>query len=194
MAALTSRFVAFRETEHFRRIWKYASVSLIATAITQVVLFATYAGIGIRPAMLCNVIATVCASIPAYYLNRTWTWGKTGKSDVWREFIPFWVISFIGLVLSTIAVGVAAHNADHFTHSSLGKALFINFANLATYAAIWIARYMIFNKYLFGPGAREADLEKARAEGASGAGAVAVPAPVEVPGASASLAGEVTSD
>jgi len=150
MASLVSRARDFRRTDHFRRLWKYASVSIIATAVTQVVLFLTYHVFTVGTAMECNVIATACASVPAYYLNRTWTWGKSGRSDILREVVPFWSISFIGLVLSTVAVGIAAHNADRIAHGSLERALIVNCANLLTYAFIWSGRYFVFNRYLFG--------------------------------------------
>jgi putative flippase GtrA len=114
------------------------------------VLFSTYHIWKVGSAMECNVIATAVASVPAYYLNRTWTWGKKGRSKVWREVVPFWTISFTAMVLSTAAVGVAAHNADRIASGSLARALIVNSANLLTYACIWTARYFIFNRYLFG--------------------------------------------
>jgi putative flippase GtrA len=150
MASLLGRARAFRQTDKFRRLWKFGSVSIISTAISQVVFFTTYHVWHVATAMECNVIATAVASIPAYFLNRTWTWGKTGRSDIWREVVPFWAISFLGLVLSTIAVGVAAHNADRIASGSLERALMVNFANLFTYGCIWTGRYIIFNRYLFG--------------------------------------------
>ncbi|MGD1012368.1 MAG: GtrA family protein [Acidimicrobiales bacterium] len=151
MAWLARRVRAFRESEHFRRIWKYASVSIITTCVSQVVLFVTYHiwDVG-HSAMVCNVIATAVASVPAYYLNRTWTWGKTGRSRVWGEVVPFWTISFIAMVLSTGSVGLAAHNADRIASGSLARALIVNGANLLTYAIIWTVRYFILNHYLFG--------------------------------------------
>jgi putative flippase GtrA len=151
VASLVSRFRAVRETEHFGRLWKYASVSIVSTIVSQVVLFVTYHVYDVgHSAMVCNVIATAVASVPAYYLNRTWTWGKTGRSRVWREVVPFWTISFSAMVISTAAVGVAAHNADRIASGPLDRALIVNAANLLTYACIWTARYLIFNRYLFG--------------------------------------------
>ena len=150
MPSLTRRVSALRESEHFGRLWKYASVSIIATLVTQVVLLVSFDVLHVSTATVCNVIATVVASVPAYYLNRTWTWGKSGKSNVWREVVPFWAVAFVGLVLSTVAVGVAAHNYDRITTSHIGKAIIINFANLSTYGCIWVGRYFIFNKFMFG--------------------------------------------
>ncbi|MGH9293799.1 MAG: GtrA family protein [Acidimicrobiales bacterium] len=150
MPSLIRRARAFRRSEHFKRLLKYASVSVIATVITQSVLFLTYHVFSLASAMECNVLATAVSAVPAYYLNRTWTWRKGGKSHIWREVAPFWLVAFTGLVLSTIAVGIAAHNADHLSHSRDVRALVVQLANLATYACIWVGRYFVFNKYLFG--------------------------------------------
>jgi putative flippase GtrA len=170
MASLVSRALAFRRSAHFRRLWKYASVSIISTLVTQVVLFLTYHVLSWGSAMECNVIATVVASVPAYYLNRTWTWGKRGRSSVWSEVVPFWSIALIAMVLSTAAVGVAAHNADRISHGSLERALIVNCANLFTYAVLWTARYFVLNRWLFG--ARTIALP-AEAEGTADAESVA---------------------
>ncbi|MGH9304109.1 MAG: GtrA family protein [Acidimicrobiales bacterium] len=150
MPPLIGRARAFRRSPHFKRLIKYASVSIIATIVTQTVLFLTYHVLTLASAMECNVLATAVSTIPAYYLNRTWTWRKGGKSDFWREVAPFWMISFVGLLLSTIAVGIAAHNADRISPSSDIRALVVQLANLSTYALIWVGRYMVFNRYLFG--------------------------------------------
>jgi putative flippase GtrA len=150
MASLLSRVHAFRRTEHFGRLWKYAAGSVVTTCISQVVLFLTYHVWTVGTAMECNVIATAVASGPAYYLNRKWAWGKSGRSDMWREVVPFWVLAFLGLVLSTAAVGITAHNADRIASGSLDRALLVNGANLFTYACIWTGRYFLFNRFMFG--------------------------------------------
>jgi len=150
MARPVSHARAFLRTEHFKRLWKYASVSVISTLVTQVVLFLTYHVWSLGSAVECNVIATVVSAVPAYYLNRTWTWGKKGRSEIWGEIVPFWTIALVAMVLSTVAVGVAAHNADRISHGSLERALIVNGANLLTYAVLWTARYFVLNRFLFG--------------------------------------------
>jgi putative flippase GtrA len=110
----------------------------------------TYNVWDVGPAWVCNVIATVVAAIPAYYLNRTWTWGKKGRSNIMAEVVPFWTIALVALLLSTLAVWGAGHWADDFRKGSLDRAVIINGANLATYAVLWTARYFLLNRFLFG--------------------------------------------
>jgi putative flippase GtrA len=136
------------------RLWKYGSVSVISTSLTWVLLFLFYHTFALFSAIWCNVLATSITTVPAYYLNRTWTFGKSGKSHMWKEVVPFWTIAFASLALSTVAVGLAAHNADHVIsktshNASLYKSLLIVGANAVTYGCIWIVKFVLYKKYLF---------------------------------------------
>ena len=44
------------------------------------------------------------STVPTYYLSRAWVWQKRGKSSIYAEIIPFWVMTFLGLLLSTLCV------------------------------------------------------------------------------------------
>jgi putative flippase GtrA len=144
----------------FSKLWRYGSVSVISTVLTNALLFLFYDTVNLGTAMECNVIATTIVTIPAYYLNRNWTWRKSGKSDLWREVVPFWVIAFVSLVISTVAVGVAAHNADHISHSKLVRSLLVNLANFVTYGSIWVVKFIIFNTYMFVHHHRPAEVDE----------------------------------
>jgi putative flippase GtrA len=100
-------------------------------------------------AALANVCATTITTIPSYYLNRAWVWGKSGKSHLWTEVVPFWIIAFVSLVLSTGAVWLAAHFANQSSLSKDAKTLLVELANLFTYGVLWIVKFIIFNKILF---------------------------------------------
>jgi len=132
-------------------LWKFGTVSLITTTIAQGLLFILYPRL-VPSAMGSNIIVTAIATVPAYWLNRRWTWGKRGKSHLWKEVMPFWVMAFVGLVLSTAIVGLAAKNADRISSARDVKVAIVHFANLFAYALIWVGRYSLLNKYFFGPG------------------------------------------
>jgi len=135
------------------------------------------------------VVATCISTVPAYYLNRRWTWGKRGKSHLWKEVMPFWIIALVGLILSTLIVGVAAKNADRISPSADVKNLIVHLANLFSYALIWVARYSILNKFLFGAGTHgstdaaviDADTAETVAAPAAAASPTASPEPALVP-------------
>ncbi len=122
---------------------------MISTVITNVLLFLFFYVFALFSALVCNALATGITTVPAYYLNRNWTWGKRGRSHLWKEVVPFWVIAAVSLVLSSLAAAFTADNAGHLTHSRLDKALLVNFANIFTYGCIWIGRFTLYNKVLF---------------------------------------------
>jgi putative flippase GtrA len=150
--ALLHPVVFARElTQHpnFSKIWRFTSVSIVSTVITLAMLYVFFRVLKVGTAAESNLLATSIATAPAYYLNRTWTWGKTGKSHVMREVVPFWTIAIIGVLLSTAAVHFAAVEAHHITHSKMGVTILVELANFVTYGVLWVGKFTIFNRYLF---------------------------------------------
>ncbi|MFI5372544.1 MAG: GtrA family protein, partial [Candidatus Eisenbacteria bacterium] len=113
------------------------------------ILVATTAGLGMA-AWLANIAATATATVPSYHLNRRWTWGKHDASSLWREVAPFWALSFLGLVLSTVAVALT----DSWTHgvrlgSPLLHTLLLLMAQLSGFGILWIAQFLLLDRVLF---------------------------------------------
>lgn len=127
------------------KLIKYASVSVISTIVSQVVLLILFGKFRV-PAVAANVVANVVATVPSYVLNRRWVWGKGGKSHFWREVVPFWVLSFIGLAFSSLAVWLASEFAHHHHLSHPATTLLVNAANLLSFAILWIVKFVIYNK------------------------------------------------
>jgi putative flippase GtrA len=123
-------------------------VSVITTIISVTTLAAATLGLGLE-AWVANVLATAVATVPSYHLNRRWTWGKRGESDLWRELAPFWVLSFAGLVLSTVAVALS----DSWLHGAhLGEPLrtfVILTAHLSGFGILWVAQFALLERVLF---------------------------------------------
>jgi hypothetical protein len=63
-----------------------------------------------------------------------------------REVVPFWALSFAGMGLSIVTVGVAAHwcQSEHFGH--MVTSIFVNGANLLAFAILWVIKFLIFNR------------------------------------------------
>ena len=130
------------------RLVRCMGVSVITTIVSVTTLAATTMGLGLE-AWVANVLATAVATVPSYHLNRRWTWGKQGASDLWREMLPFWVLSFAGLVLSTVAVALT----DSWLHGShLGqplRTLVIVIAHLSGFGILWVAQFILLERVLF---------------------------------------------
>jgi len=128
------------------KLIKYASVSVISTICSQVVLLLTFGVFRVMSEVPANVLANVVATFPSYSLNRKWVWGKGGQSHFWGEVVPFWALSFLGLGFSSLAVwGAGAlarhHHLDHVVTSAL-----VNGANLVSFAILWIVKFIVYER------------------------------------------------
>jgi putative flippase GtrA len=128
------------------KLFKYAGVSVISTVVSQVTLLLTFGVFHVMSEVPANIVANVVATVPSYALNRRWVWGKSGKSHFWREVAPFWILSFIGLAFSSLAVWIAGDVARSHGLSHGATALLVNLANLLSFGILWIVKFVIYNK------------------------------------------------
>jgi putative flippase GtrA len=120
---------------------KYSAVSVIGVLITQSLILAFHGPMGLSPTVT-NLLAVSIASVPAYFLNRAWVWGKRGRNDLRREVLPFWGFNLFGLALSTVVVAIVAN--------WWSNPLAVNVANIGAFGLIWVAKYLVLDTMLFG--------------------------------------------
>jgi len=118
----------------------YSLVSAISLGVSQATLVACHGALDLT-AVPANVIAVAVGSIPSYRLNRSWVWGRTGRSHLRREVAPFWMLSFLGLALSTGAVAVV----ERYDSSTVA----VSIANLAAFGALWVGKFLLLHYVLF---------------------------------------------
>ncbi len=136
-------------TDSGRKKVRYFLASVVATLISQGTLFVTYTILSVGSAVECNLIATAVGAVPSYYLNRLWAWGKSGKSHLMKEVVPFWVLAFLGLGISLLMVNFAQHYSKSAGYSHLETGIVVNAASLLAFGIVWIAKYVIFDKLVF---------------------------------------------
>jgi putative flippase GtrA len=130
------------------RLLRCMGVSVISTTVSLSVLAAATVGFGLE-AWIANMLATAVATVPSYHLNRRWTWGRRDASDLWREVMPFWVLSFAGLVLSTLAVAIT-DGVLHSSHVSQPlSTVIVLLAHLSGFGLLWIAQFVLLDRVLF---------------------------------------------
>lgn len=131
------------------KAFKYTVASAVSVVISQAVLFLSFGVFHLWSATTCNFVAVAVSALPSYYMNRAWAWGKTGKSHLFKEIIPFWGLAFLGLLLSLWAVSAADHFAVSHHYQHLEVAIFVNAASIGAFGVLWIGKFIIFNKILF---------------------------------------------
>jgi putative flippase GtrA len=129
-----------------RRVVRYGSVSAIST-VTSLTILGVLVGVFGFSALWSNVIATAVGTIPSFELNRRWVWSQSSPRSLLRQALPYCLLSFSGLILSSIAVHVAANattNSTRLVHTAA-----VEFANFGAYGALWLFQFVLCDRILF---------------------------------------------
>lgn len=125
---------------------KYAASSVVAVGISLIV-FALFNGPMHQRAWQATFWAFVAATLPTYFLNRKWAWGKSGKSSFRYEVLPFWLIAFAGLLFNLLATGLGERYTERFSHPVMVLANM--FILIVASGVFWVIRYRVLNNVLF---------------------------------------------
>jgi putative flippase GtrA len=135
-----------RRTPEAKQLIRYTMVSVISTIVSFGVLALVFGVLHLWGEIASTVFANVVATVPSYYLNRMWVWGKGGRSHLTKEIVPFWVMSAIGIVVSIGGAAVARHigTAHHLSH--FDQTLVVLAANVVSFGLFWVLKYMLYNR------------------------------------------------
>jgi cellulose synthase/poly-beta-1,6-N-acetylglucosamine synthase-like glycosyltransferase/putative flippase GtrA len=131
-----------------RKVLRYSLVSVISIAVSQSVLMVAF-GMLHWTARVANVVACAVATVPSYYLNRSWAWGRRGRSHLWREVVPFWAVAFLGLGLSTWAADLGSTLARQAAASHAITTAIVMASSLLAFGVLWVGKFALFNALLF---------------------------------------------
>lgn len=116
---------------------RYLATSGINVVIHQSILQIAVRSVGLRggPA---NLLAAVIVAFPAYLMSRWWVWQLDGKPSWKREIVPFWLISILGLVVST----ATSAGAD----AAFDDPWLISVGSLVGYVIAWVLKFFVLDK------------------------------------------------
>lgn len=148
MRITVSDLLALTRSPAGRKMVRYSLISVICVIISTAML-ALLVGVLRWSAFWASLTATSVATIPSFELNRKWAWGKSGKSHLWKEIVPFWTLAFIGLAFSTWASVLAETFSKHHHLSHLVHTVVVEGAFVGAFGLLWVGKFVIFNKVLF---------------------------------------------
>jgi putative flippase GtrA len=159
MRELLERAWRAYQTPTGKRMFRYTMVSVISTAVSLSVIFLVFGVLQLLGQVGSAIVGNTVATVPSYYLNRKWAWGKSGRSHLVKEVLPFWAASFAGLVLSIGAAQWAKEftKAHHFHH--FGATVIVLGANFTAYGLLWVGKFLIFNKLFHHAHGRRVEVE-----------------------------------
>lgn len=132
----------------FGRLRRCMSVSVVTTTISVVIIVVATTVFALA-AVVANIVATSVATVPSYHLNRRWTWARRDRSNLWREVLPFWLLAFCGLALSTVTVAIAASwtAGAHLTPELRTGAVLVG--HFGGFGLLWILQFVLLDRVLF---------------------------------------------
>ena len=135
-----------RHTPEAKKLIRYSMVSVISTAVSFAVLAIVFGVIHLWGAITSTVFANVVATIPSYFLNRQWVWGKGGRSHIMKEVVPFWVMSAAGIVVSIGGAALARHIGTSYHMSHFELTLLVLAANVVSFGLFWVLKFLLYNR------------------------------------------------
>jgi putative flippase GtrA len=134
-------------TEAGKRFSRFALVAVVAVITSQVVLGLLTGPVNLT-AGASGVIASMTAALVSYLLSR-WAWERTGRPDLLRETVPFWLVSAAVWGI----LGLTSHYASVFAHAEgythFKKHLVVQGAYFLMNCITFVARFVFFHYVLF---------------------------------------------
>jgi putative flippase GtrA len=121
-------------------------VSVISTAVSFFTLFIVFGVLKLWSQVPSTIFANGVATLPSYYLNRNWAWGKSGRSHLTKEIIPFWTMASLGIVVSIFGAQLAHHLDVKYNMAHLEATAVVLAANVISFAIFWVLKLLLFNR------------------------------------------------
>ena len=128
------------------KLIRYTTVSIISALTSLVILTIVYGVLRLWTEVVSVLFSNVMAGIPSYILNRRWVWGKSGRSHLWREVLPFWVMSLTGIGFALYTANLAHNFADTHHLQHLARTVLVVGANIAAFGILWVLKFLILNR------------------------------------------------
>jgi putative flippase GtrA len=136
----------FARTPEGLKMVKFTMVSVISALTSLTVLAIVYGALRLWSEVPSVLFANLVAGIPSYLLNRQWVWGKSGRSHLVKEILPFAVISVTGIGFSLFTAHLAHDYAiSHHLHHLVRTVLVLG-TNIASFGALWLVKFAILNR------------------------------------------------
>jgi putative flippase GtrA len=146
MRAAVARVWLFSHTAEGRKLVRYALVSVVSAVFAFTVLTIVYGVLQLWTEVPSVVVSNIVATFFNYYLNRRWVWGKSGRSNLLKEVLPFWVTSISGMILALYTASLARQFSDSHHLGHWTRTVVVLGANTLAFGIIWGIKFLILNR------------------------------------------------
>lgn len=129
----------------WRRLWRYAVTSGVATGVSEATLLVLYAD-HLFGASGSAILANLAGTVPSYLMSRYWIWPEADREGAARQMGLYWATSLASLIISTAGTSLAV---AHAPQGHLAHVLVAGLAYVGTYAALWVAKFLVYQRLIF---------------------------------------------
>ncbi|GAA2367586.1 GtrA family protein [Dactylosporangium salmoneum] len=159
-SSLRDRYVPERYRALATELFKFAAVGGINTIID----FALVNALLFIGPLKAKIVAAIVATTVSYVLNRQWTYAQSDRSSVRREYVLFFALNGVGLLIQEAVLAVAKYGL-HFSEANPGDRLAFNIANAVGIGLAMVFRFWAYRTWVFktpsGEESEIAELEEA---------------------------------
>jgi putative flippase GtrA len=127
---------------------RYAGGSVIATVCSEATFVLLY-GLMHAGTTVSSVLAWFAGTVPNYWLNRRWAWGRTGRPSLRREVAPYVAIILATLALATLTTKGLDSWLRHLETAEALRVALVAGGFLGVYVVVFVLRFLLLNR-LFG--------------------------------------------
>ncbi|MDA8312217.1 MAG: GtrA family protein [Actinomycetota bacterium] len=146
---------AWLHTREGRKLFRYTMSSVITTGVSLLVLGLVFGVFRLWTEVPSTIFANVVAAVPSYYLARMWAWGKGGRSHLFKEVLPFCVMSAASISFSMIGAATARYLGERWHLTHLPQTGLVLFANVLSFSIFWVLKLLVFNRTFKVPSSME---------------------------------------
>jgi len=136
----------FCHTTEGKRLIRYGMVSAVSVVFAFTVLTLVYGVLQLWTEVPSVFFANIVASVLNYFLNRRWVWGKSGRSNLKREVIPFWIMSIAGIIFALLTASLARSFSDAHDLGHWSRTVVILGANGFAFGTVWVVKFIVLNR------------------------------------------------
>jgi hypothetical protein len=131
-------------SEEGRKKLRYAGVSVIFVPLGQGIVQLLGGRIGFAQA---GLVSAVILTLPNFYANKRLVWKVTSRENERTQIAIFWVAAVLGVLFATsLTWALEQVTGDN---KSLLVRIFVLGAQLTGYGIVWVARFLILDRWLF---------------------------------------------
>jgi putative flippase GtrA len=127
------------------KMLRYAGGSAVATVSSEVTFVLLYGPLHVAPAWA-SVVAWLAGAVPNYWLNRSWTWRRTGRPGLRDELLPYVAIIGLTLLLATVATRWADRWLHHVDTDATLRVVLVAAVFLGVYVVMFVLRFVLLDR------------------------------------------------